>query len=108
KSDRGTAPTDQRHRLVINGIANLRYGFRVSGIVTAESGRPYSDGVSVPSLPFTLDGAQYNGFGGLYGQGGGGDRNVAPNTVRNSTYGDANYRVDLRIARDFKVRSGQL
>ena len=99
KSDRGAAPTDQRHRFVVNGITNLRYGVKLSGIVTAESGRPYSDGVSVPNLPFTLDGAQYLGFGGLYGQGGGGDRNVAPNTERNSRYGDANYRLDLRISK---------
>src|SRR5262249_33671109 len=92
KGDRGTAPTDQRHPFVVNGLANLRYGVTLSGIYTAESGRPYSQVVSVPNLPFTLNGAQYLGFGGLYGQGGGGDRNVAPNTERNSTYGDANYR----------------
>jgi hypothetical protein len=103
KSDRGTAPTDQRHRFVVNGIAALKYGVKVSGIFTAESGRPYSDGVSVGNLPFTLDGAQYIGFGGLYGQGGGGDRNVAPNTERNSTYGDANYRLDMRISRIIHV-----
>ena len=100
--NRGIASTDQRHRLVANGIVNLPAGFRFSGIVSAESGRPYSEGVSVPNLPFTLNGAEYNGFGGLLGQGGGGDRNIAPNTTRNSTYGDANYRLDLRIARDFR------
>jgi hypothetical protein len=102
-ADRGTAPTDQRHRLVLNGIANVLFGLKVSGIFTAESGRPYSDGVSVGNLPFTLDGAEYLGFGGLYGQGGGGDRNVAPNTERNSTYGDANYRLDLRLSRTIKL-----
>jgi hypothetical protein len=101
--DRGTAPTDQRHRLVLNGIAHVKYGLNVSGIFTAESGRPYSDGVSVGNLPFTLNGAEYLGFGGLYGQGGGGDRNVAPNTERNSTYGDANYRLDLRLSRTVKL-----
>jgi hypothetical protein len=101
--DRGTAPTDQRHRLVLNGIAHVKYGLNVSGIFTAESGRPYSDGVSVGNLPFTLNGAEYLGFGGLYGQGGGGDRNVAPNTERNSTYGDANYRLDMRLSRTVKL-----
>jgi hypothetical protein len=103
QSDRGTAPTDQRHRLVLNGIASAKFGLKVSGIFTAESGRPYSDGVSVGNLPFTLNGAQYLGFGGLYGQGGGGDRNIAPNTERNSTYGDANYRLDMRISRTVKI-----
>lgn len=102
-SNRGAAPTDQRHRLVLNGIASLPLGFRISGIFTAESGRPYSAVISVPNLPFTVDGVQHNGFGGLLGQGGGGDRNLAPNIERNSTYGDANYRVDLRLARDFRL-----
>jgi hypothetical protein len=103
-SNRGVAPTDQRHRLVFNGIANLPYRFRVSGIFTAESGRPYSTVISVPALPFAgADGTQYVGFGGLLGQGGGDDRNVAPNLPRNSTYGDANYRIDLRLARDFRI-----
>jgi hypothetical protein len=102
-SNRGAAPTDQRHRFVLNGIVNLPVGFRISGIFTAESGRPYSAIISVPNLPFTLDGAQYAGFGGLLGQGGGADRNFAPTIVRNSTYGDANYKVDLRLARDFRL-----
>lgn len=103
EANRAAAPTDQRHRLVFNGIVNLPYRFRMSGIMTAESGRPYSAGVSVPSIPFTVDGVQYNGFGGLLGQGGGGDRNLAPNIERNSDYGVANYRTDLRVARDFRI-----
>ncbi|MBA2305677.1 MAG: TonB-dependent receptor [Acidobacteria bacterium] len=104
ESNRAAAPTDQRHRLVLNGIVNLPYRFRMSGIFTAESGRPYSAGVTVPNIPFALDGVQYNGFGGLLGQGGGADRNLAPNIERNSDYGDANYRTDLRVARDFRIK----
>lgn len=103
EASRAAAPTDQRHRLVFNGIANLPFAFRVSGIVTAETGRPYAALVSVPNLPFVLDGVQYNGFGGLLGQGGGADRNLAPDVTRNSNYGEANYRTDLRLARDFRV-----
>ena len=114
--NRAAAPTDQLHRFVINGVWNLPGGnlqnraarlllggFRLSGIYTAESGRPYAAIITVPNIPFTLDGAQYNGFGGLRGQGGGGDRNLAPNVERNSDYGDANYRLDLRVARDIKL-----
>jgi hypothetical protein len=110
--NRGIAPTDQRHRLVVNGVYNvaklrggLRFlnGFRTSGIYTAESGRPYSAGLNIPNLPFTVDGVQYNGFGGLRGQGGGGDRNILPTVARNSDYGEWNYRVDFRVARDFPV-----
>jgi hypothetical protein len=114
--NRAAAPTDQRHRFVINGVWNLPgaklenrtarlllSGYRLSGIYTAESGRPFAAVVSVPNIPFTSDGAQFNGFGGLRGQGGGSDRNLAPNIERNSNYGDANYRLDLRVARDIRL-----
>ncbi|MGH9761476.1 MAG: TonB-dependent receptor domain-containing protein, partial [Blastocatellia bacterium] len=115
-SNRAPSPTDQRHRMVVSGIWNLPFtkvdnatirglanGWRLSGIFVAESGRPVAAEVSVPNLPFTFQGAQYNGFGGLLGQGSGGDRNIAPNIPRDSLYGDANYRIDLRVARDFHV-----
>jgi len=115
--NRAPAPTDQRHRFVINGIWNmpgskltnraarsLLGGYRLSGIYTAESGRPFAAIVAVPAIPFTLDGVQYNGFGGLRGQGGGNSRNLAPNIPRNSNFGDANYRLDLRVARDIRVK----
>jgi len=115
-SNRGPSSTDQRHRMVVSGIWNLPLttsdnqmikglvnGWSLSGIFTAESGRPFAAEVSVPSLPFTFQGAQYNGFGGLLGQGSGGDRNIAPNIPRDSNYGDANYRIDLRVARVFRL-----
>ena len=47
------------------------------------------------------DGAVYNGFGGLRGQGSAGS--FLPTIGRNSIYGDNNYRVDLRLARQFHV-----
>src|SRR5215467_5228897 len=115
-SNRAPSPTDQRHRMVVSGIWNLPLttsesqvikglvnGWSLSGIFTAESGRPFAAEISVPSLPFTFQGAQYNGFGGLLGQGSGGDRNIAPNIPRDSNYGDANYRIDLRVARVFRL-----
>jgi hypothetical protein len=115
-SNRGPSPTDQRHRLVVSGIWNLpstnvdnqvirglANGWSLSGIFTAESGRPFAAEISVPSLPFTFQGAQFNGFGGLLGQGSGGDRNIAPNIPRDSNYGDPNYRIDLRVARIFRL-----
>lgn len=113
KADRAPAPTDQRHRLVVSGIYNLPFerlenrlvrgllnGFRLSGIVSAESGRPFAATVSVPNIPFTLNGAQYNGFGGILGLGG---LNLAPDIPRNSNYGEPNYRVDLRLGRDIRL-----
>ncbi len=114
--NRAAAPTDQRHRFVVNGVWNLPGrrlqdrtarallgGYRLSGIFSAESGRPFAAIVSVPNIPFVVDGVQYNGFGGLRGQGGGNDRNLAPDVERNSNYGDNNFRFDLRVARDIKV-----
>ncbi|HYL98302.1 MAG TPA: hypothetical protein VEZ90_05050, partial [Blastocatellia bacterium] len=110
------SPTDQRHRMVVSGIWNLPFtkvdnaairalanGWRLSGIFVAESGRPVAAEVSIPNLPFTFQGAQYLGFGGILGQGTGGDRNIVPTIPRDSMYGDANYRVDLRVARDFRI-----
>jgi outer membrane receptor protein involved in Fe transport len=113
KVNRAPAPTDQRHRFVVNGVWNLPElkqgsalargvlnGYRLGGIFTAESGRPFAATVSLPNIPFTLDGAQYTGFGGILGLGG---LNLAPDVPRNSDYGDVNYRIDLRVARDVKL-----
>lgn len=114
-ANRGTAATDQRHKLTFTGIWEPRIrgdapvrkivnGFRLSGIYVAESGRPVSQQISTPSLPFLGDdGNTYNGFGGIRGQGTGGDRNIVPFVTRNTLYGEWNYRFDLRIARDIPI-----
>jgi outer membrane receptor protein involved in Fe transport len=102
-SNRGRAPTAQTQRLVANGIWNPRFarGFRLSGIFSADSGRPYSTVLSIPNIPFsTQDGRQWNGFGGVLGQGG---TNLLPTAARNGNTGDANYRLDLRLARDIRL-----
>jgi hypothetical protein len=104
-SNRGTAPTDQRHRLVLDGIWQPQWkplrGFLISGIYTAESGRAIASLISVPSLPFsTADGTQWNGYGGLRGQGG---ANFLPIVPRNGVAGEWNYRLDLRISRDVRL-----
>jgi hypothetical protein len=116
-SSRGRAPTDQRHRLVIDGVWNLPFGaggqsaldrlvkdFRLAAIFVAESGRPYSAQITASNLNFsTPDGTQYGGFAsGIYGQGG---LSLLPTIERNSNTGDASYRVDLRLARDLHVSS---
>ena len=55
---------------------------------TAESGRPVAAFISVGSIPFlAADGNTYNGFGGIRGQGTGGDRNLVPTIPRNSISG---------------------
>lgn len=115
KSSRGIAPTDQRHRFVFNGIfrvpkvknANgftraLLNGYQLSGIFTAESGRPYSATVSFPTISFTQNGQIFTPFGG--GTLGLGGSSLAPDIERNSIYGDANYKVDLRLSRTFRIK----
>ena len=107
-SSRGTSPLDQRYRLVTSSVwephARVLHRFRFSGIFTGESGRPVAAFLSVPAIPFVAaDGNTYNGFGGIRGQGTSGDRNLLPTIERNSIHGFANYKVDLRIARDIPI-----
>ncbi len=113
-SNRAAAPTDQRHRFVFNGIWRLPKltsangfvravlnGYQLSGIFTGESGRPYSANISIPTISFTQNGQIFTPFGG--GTLGLGGLSLAPNIERNSIYGDANYRTDLRLSRTFNV-----
>jgi hypothetical protein len=107
-SNRGISPQDQRLRLVASAVWEPRWkllrNFRFSGIETAESGRPVAAFISIGSIPFVAsDGNTYNGFGGIRGQGTGGDRNLVPFVTRNGIKGPANYKLDLRIARDIPV-----
>jgi hypothetical protein len=114
-ANRGSSPLDQRHRANVYAIFQpgvmetghavgnaLVNGWGLSTIFTAETGRPYSPGISLGNLQFlNTDGAVYNGFGGLRGQGSSSDRNILPTLGRDSIYGDNNYRLDLRISRSF-------
>jgi hypothetical protein len=108
-SNRGTAPTDQRHRLVLDGIWQAQrgalHGFLFSALYTAESGRAVATLVTVPSIPFaTPDSTQWNGYGGLNGQAG---TNFLPTIPRNSVAGVWNYRLDMRVSREFVMPGGR-
>lgn len=115
KQSRGIASTDQRHRFVLNGIyrfpkiknasafvRGLLNGYQLGGIYTAESGRPYSANLSLAQLSFTNNGQTYSPFGG--GTLGLGGLSIAPNIARNSIYGFANYKLDLRLSRTFRIK----
>jgi hypothetical protein len=107
-SDRGLSPLDQRMRMVVSAVweprVRLLRGFLFSAVETAESGRPVAALITVPSIPFLgTDGNVYNGFGGLLGQGTGGDRNLLPTIPRDSISGPANYKLDLRVSRRFRI-----
>lgn len=113
-SNRGLSPTDQRHRGIVNWVYDLpevrsdnRFvralanRYRVSGIFSGESGRSVATLLSIPQIPFaTPDGTQWNGYGGVLGQGG---TSFLPIVDRNGEKGDPNYRFDLRLARDIQV-----
>jgi hypothetical protein len=78
--------------------------FHISAVETAESGRPVAEFISVGSIPFLgPDGITYNGFGGIRVQGTTGDRNLLPSVPRNSLSAPANYKLDLRVAREFGI-----
>src|SRR5262249_10321528 len=107
-SNRGISPLDQRFRLIASAVWEPRQrvlpGFRFSGIQTFQSGRPVAALISVGSIPFLAsNGDTYNGFGGIRGQGTGGDRNLVPVISRNGISGESNYKLDLRIARDVRL-----
>lgn len=71
---------DERHRLVVNGIADLPLGFKLSGLGTFGSGAPF----------FVIDASK--GFGA---------RDIRfPGNVGNIPNF---YQVDLRLQRDFKL-----
>lgn len=114
EANRSPSSTDQRHRLVVNGIYRLpklknanRFarailnGYQLSGIYTAESGRPYSANLSIPTISFLSNGQIFTPFGG--GTLGLGGLSLAPNVPRNSIYGENNYRLDLRLSRTFRI-----
>ena len=81
------AATDQRHRLVFNGIWDAGYGFQLSGLYFFGSGERYA--------------TSYGGDLRLTGATGGRlrpDGTIAP---RNNLVGDPLHRVDLRVLRRF-------
>ncbi len=96
-SERGPATHDQRHRLVISGVYMAPAAVQVSGILTAASGRPFT-----PLAGTDLNG---DGNGGAFPS----DRarvNPADESTsvgRNSATTAAQYNVDLRVSRKFKL-----
>ena len=81
------AATDQRHRVVVNGILDVGYGFQLSGLYFHGSGYRYS-----------------TNYGGDLRQALVGSARLRPNGTivpRNSFVGEPVHRVDLRLLRRF-------
>ena len=74
---------NERHRLVVNGIADLPYGVKVSGLMTLASGVPAQ----------VIDG-ETDGFGV---------------NIRRGNFGpkDTFFQLDLRLLKGFKVANGE-
>lgn len=102
----GYASEDERHRVVLNSIVNIKGGFTVSGIVQLSSARPYTmladddingDGVfnDVYSNIVTKDPT----FDPIWG----GDSRYAIRS-KNQLRGDPYYQTDLRVQKTFSFR----
>ncbi|MEO8380267.1 MAG: TonB-dependent receptor [Acidobacteriota bacterium] len=95
ESERGPATHDQRHRLVISGLYQAPFGFNLSTIITAASGRPYTP----------LAGADLNGDadGGAFPSDRARTNPADPTTAvkRNSETMDGQFNVDGRISKRF-------
>ena len=91
-NDYGPAVSDQRHRLVFNGIWNIAYGFQLSGIYFYGSGERYAT---------TCGCGADNTFIGAAGT----DRLRLDGTIvpRNNFVGLPIHRVDMRFQRHFKL-----
>jgi hypothetical protein len=103
--DRGEADYSQRHRFVASGIWSLDYarhmrgsmkalldGWQLSGIFTAQSGRPYSG--YVPNIDLNRDGNPVT------------DR--TPGLARNTFSHPTTISLDLRLTREIPVRRVRL
>ncbi len=102
-SDRTYGSTDQRHRFVVSGtyatgawaedfdgVAHgLLHGWTLSGILTAQSGQPYS--ARVGGVDLNNDGNTRN--------------DLAPGTVRNEFRLPGNVTFDPRVAREISLSS---
>jgi hypothetical protein len=91
-------PTDQRHRAVINGIWDLRYGFQLSGLYFFGSGERYR----------TFWGSDVRDVGGLASGSSPatGEHRLRPDGTlipRNRFVGKPVHRVDLRLQRRFPL-----
>ena len=102
--ERGPAINDQRHRFVFSGLVQIPWDLRLSTIVTAASGRPFT----------AIAGADLNGDG----DGGaipGPDRarrnpaDAGSSLGRNTENLPSTFTVDLRLAKRFRIgRKGGL
>jgi hypothetical protein len=91
--ERGPSPNDQRHRVVLSGIYDLPWSLRVSAVVSAGSGRPFT-----PTA-----GEDLNGDGVLSDRARVDPSDPSSSVGRNSELTEAEFNTDLRLSRTFKL-----
>jgi hypothetical protein len=110
----GPTPNDQRHRLVLSGIAEMPYGFSVAPIWTYASGVPMDimlpdNSSRVPQLGRNAGGRQFhtgadlnafitrlNAQGGVNGQ-------LLPLASPDARFSDTFNSLDLRVSKNFRL-----
>ena len=110
----GPTPNDQRHRLVLQGTADLLYGLRLSSIWTYASGVPldillgHGSGSRVPQFGRNAGGRQFRTGAELnsvltqLNAAGAGLPLVDPNAHFNDNFNS----FDLRLSKDMRLREG--
>lgn len=90
EDEKGPSLRDQRHRLVLSGVWELPRAFRLSGIFTAASARPFN----------VITGTDDNGDGFL--------RDRPQGVERNSGRGSDFVNLDLRISKSFALKQTRI
>ena len=110
----GPTPNDQRHRLVLSGVAELPYGFSIAPIWTYASGVPMDimlpdNSSRVPQLGRNAGGRQFhsaaelNAFITQLNAGGGVNGQRLPLVSPSARFSDTFNSLDLRISKDFRL-----
>jgi len=110
----GPTPNDQRHRLVLSGVAELPYGFSIAPIWTYASGVPLDimlpdNSSRVPQLGRNAGGRQFhtatelNAFITQLNANGGVNGQLLPLVSPNTRFSDTFNSLDLRIAKNFRL-----
>ncbi|HEY1264277.1 MAG TPA: TonB-dependent receptor, partial [Terriglobales bacterium] len=104
----GPTPNDQRHRLVLQAVADLPFGLRFSPVWTIASGVPMDiklpdNSSRVPEFSRNAGGRQFHNPAEL---------NAAltqlglPNVPASAQFSDSYNTFDMRLSREFRIREG--
>jgi hypothetical protein len=96
--ERGPSANDQRHRVVLSGLYELPWSLRVSAVLSAGSGRPFTPRA----------GEDLNGDGVLSDRARRNPTDPSSSVGRNSALTEPHFNADLRLTRSFKLAGGSV